>query len=91
MHYYKSSNEIMQYSIFGYDIALIMHYRALFTMSVWYILAVERLNSFSYIVVVILSRSVVQHKYQTQEQYFKHGIGISNNRNKIKDDSNVTK
>ena len=26
-------NEIMQYSTFGNDIALIMHYRALFTMS----------------------------------------------------------
>ena len=33
MHYYKINNEIMQYSIFGNDIALIMHYRALFTMS----------------------------------------------------------
>ena len=27
------NNEIMQYSIVGNDIALIMHYRALFTMS----------------------------------------------------------
>ena len=35
MHYYKINNEIMQYSIFGNDIALIMHYRALFTMSVY--------------------------------------------------------
>ena len=35
MHYYKISNEIMQYSIFGNDIALIMHYCALFTMSDW--------------------------------------------------------
>ena len=34
MHYYKINNEIMQYSTFGNDIALIMHYRALFTMSV---------------------------------------------------------
>ena len=33
MHYYKINNEIMQYSTFGNDIALIMHYRALFTMS----------------------------------------------------------
>ena len=33
MHYYKINNEIMQYSIFSNDIALIMHYRALFTMS----------------------------------------------------------
>ena len=33
MDYYKINNEIMQYSIFGNDIALIMHYRALFTMS----------------------------------------------------------
>ena len=37
MHYYKINNEIMQYSIFGNDIALIMHYRALFTMSDVYI------------------------------------------------------
>ena len=35
MHYYKINNEIMQYSTFGNDIALIMHYRALFTMSVY--------------------------------------------------------
>ena len=34
MHYHKINNEIMQYSTFGNDIALIMHYRALFTMSV---------------------------------------------------------
>ena len=33
MHYYKSNNEIMQYCIVSNDIALIMHYRALFTMS----------------------------------------------------------
>ena len=33
MHYYKINNEIMQYSIFSNDIALIMHYYALFTMS----------------------------------------------------------
>ena len=37
MHYYKINNEIMQYSTFGNDIALIMHYRALFTMSDMYI------------------------------------------------------
>ena len=33
MHYYKINSEIMQYSTFGNDIALLMHYRALFTMS----------------------------------------------------------
>ena len=33
MHYYKSSNEIMQYCIFSNDIALIMHYRALLKRS----------------------------------------------------------
>ena len=33
MHYYKSNNEIMQYSIVGNDIALIMHYRALLKRS----------------------------------------------------------
>ena len=33
MHYYKSNNEIMQYSIFSNDIALIMHYRALLKRS----------------------------------------------------------
>ena len=37
MHYYKINNEIMQYSTFGNDIALIMHYRALFTMSASYL------------------------------------------------------
>ena len=35
MHYYKINNEIMQYSIFGNDIALIMHYRALFTIQTY--------------------------------------------------------
>ena len=34
MHYYKSSNEIMQYCIVSNDIALIMHYRALLKRSV---------------------------------------------------------
>ena len=34
MHYYKSNNEIMQYCIVSNDIALIMHYRALFKRSV---------------------------------------------------------
>ena len=33
MHYYKSSNEIMQYCIVSNDIALIMHYRALLKRS----------------------------------------------------------
>ena len=33
MHYYKTSNEIMQYCIFSNDIALIMHYRALLKRS----------------------------------------------------------
>ena len=33
MHYYKSSNEIMQYCIFSNDIALIMHYHALLKRS----------------------------------------------------------
>ena len=33
MHYYKINNEIMQYSIFSNDIALIMHYRALLKRS----------------------------------------------------------
>ena len=33
MHYYKTSNEIMQYCIVSNDIALIMHYRALLKRS----------------------------------------------------------
>ena len=33
MHYYKNSNEIMQYCIVSNDIALIMHYRALLKRS----------------------------------------------------------
>ena len=37
MHYYKSSNEIMQYCIVSNDIALIMHYRALLKRSDYYI------------------------------------------------------
>ena len=37
MHYYKSNNEIMQYSIFSNDIALIMHYCALLKRSDTYI------------------------------------------------------
>ena len=39
------------------------------------LLVVERLNSCSYkYIFICTSRSFVQHKYQTQEQYFKHGI-----------------
>ena len=33
IHYFKINNEIMQYSIVGNDIALIMHYRALLKRS----------------------------------------------------------
>ena len=33
MHYYKSSNEIMQYCFVSNDIALIMHYHALLKRS----------------------------------------------------------
>ena len=42
MHYYKSSNEIMQYCIFSNDIALIMHYRALLKRSDLYTTYIEK-------------------------------------------------
>ena len=41
MHYYKNSNEIMQYCIVSNDIALIMHYRALLKRSDYNALAIK--------------------------------------------------